>query len=93
VEEKSYLEEKADHIPLGAYARAILLGEKTGKRRILRQPKINETELASVLAGLRKSRMASNLNQLTKAANTGTLDVSEEVEQQLKDAYGAIIAM
>ena len=37
--------------------------------------------------------MPSSPYKKTKAANTGTLDVSEEVEQQLQDAYAAIIAM
>ncbi len=92
-EERTFLQEKAGCRSLGAYIREQLLGEKAEKRRILRKPKVNEKEIAALLAGLGKSRMPSNLNQLAKAANTGTLDVSGDVEQQLQDAYAAIIAM
>ena len=34
-----------------------------------------------------------NLNQLAKSANMGTLDVSQNVELQLQEAYLAILAM
>ena len=39
-----------------------------------------------MLAELGKSRLASNLNQLAKAANTGSLPVSPETEQALVQA-------
>ncbi len=93
VEERAFLEQQAGHQPLGAYIRAQLFGDKADKRRVLRKPKINEKQVASVLAALGHSRMSANLNQLAKHANMGTLDISRDVEQELQDACAAIFAM
>lgn len=93
VEERALLDELAGGWPLGAYIRQRLLGEKADKRRTVRKPKIDEQKLALVLAELGKSRLSSNLNQLAKAANMGTLDVSQEVEGQLQEACRAVLAM
>jgi len=92
-DELAYLRNKVGGLPLGTYCRQELLGSNVDKSRKQRQPKVDQKEIAALLAGLGKSRLPSNLNQLAKAANTGTLDVSEEVEQQLQDAYAAVIAM
>ena len=46
-----------------------------------------------VLAELGKSRLASKVNQLAKAANMSTLDVTPEVEQQLETACREIQTM
>jgi len=59
----------------------------------LRKPKINEQQVASVLAALGQSRISANLNQLAKHANMGILDISRDVEQELQDACAAIFAM
>ncbi len=92
-EERAFLEERAGDQPLGAYIRECLLGENATKRRKSRKPTVDDKKLALLLAQLGQSRMPSNLNQLAKAANTGTLDVSRDIEQELKDACGAIMAM
>lgn len=92
-EERAYLEEKAGHRPLGAYIRETLLGERANKRKILRKPHINDQQIATVLSALGDSRLASNLNQLAYQANIGSLEVTEELEQELEHAYQAIIAM
>ena len=93
VEERAYLDRKAGGKPLGAYIREQLLGDYADKRRASRKPKIDEQQLALVLAELGKSRLSSNLNQLAKSVNIGYLDVSRDVEQELKDACGAVLAM
>lgn len=92
-EERATLEARAGSQPLGAYIRSELLGENARKRRVQRKPQADEQKIAQLLAGLKSSRLAPNLNQLAKAANCGTLDVSEDVEQQLVYACQAIIAM
>jgi len=56
-------------------------------------PTFRDKQIAQVLAELRASRLSSNLNQLAKSANMGTLDVSRNVEQELQDACGAVLAM
>jgi len=92
-EERSYLEQQAGNCPLGAYIRDELLGDKAQKRRTMRKPAIEDGQYATLLASLGQSRLSSNLNQLAKHANTGTLDVSGDIEQQLQDACKAIFAM
>jgi hypothetical protein len=92
-EERAWLDERARGRPLGAYIREKLLGDKAAKRRISRNPQIQEAQYAALLAALGESRLSSNLNQLAHHANMGTLDVSEDVEQQLQEAYQAILEM
>ena len=58
-----------------------------------RQPTIEQKQYAALLAAMGSSRVSSNLSQLARAANTGTLDVSANVEQQLEDACGAVLEM
>lgn len=92
-EERAYLEELAGKQPLGAYIRDQLLGDKAQKRRKSRKPALEDGQYAALLAALGESRLSSNLNQLAHHANTGTLDVTENTERQLQDAYDAILAM
>lgn len=92
-EERAWLEAQAGSRPLGAYIREKLLGDKTEKRRASRKPQLHEAQYAALLAALGESRLSSNLNQLAKHANVGTLDISDDVEQQLRDAYHAVLEM
>ena len=92
-EERAYLEEKAGARPLGAYIRTRLLDGRAEKRRPQRKPKIDDKQIALVLAELGRSRLSSNLNQLAKASNCGTLDVSSEVERDLQAACHAVVTM
>lgn len=92
-DERAYLERKAGNRPLGTYIRERLLGDRAEKRRKQRRPTMKQEQYAALLAALGSSRMSSNLNQLAKAANTGTLDVSKNLEQQLEDACGAVLEM
>ena len=91
--EREYLKRQAGGKPLGVYIRERLLGEQAQKRKTARKPKTQEKQLALVLAELGNSRLSSNLNQLAKSANRGTLDVSRDVEQDLQDACAAVLAM
>lgn len=91
--ERARLEAEAGNQPLGAYIRSRLLGEKVEKRRVTRRPAIDHKKLAMVLAELGRSRLASNINQLAKAANIGALDVSPEVEGELQEACQSIASV
>ena len=85
-EERAELIRRAGSKPLGAYIRAQLLGNVTTPRRTRRQPGADQQTLAKLLAELGKSRLSSNLNQLAKAVNMGSLPVSPETEQSLVQA-------
>ena len=92
-DERAYLEALAGNQPLGAYIRETLLVERANKRKTLRKPHINDQKIAEVLAALGDTRLSSNLNQLAKHANMGTIDVSLDTEKELEYAYQAILAM
>ena len=89
-DERALLDAQAGGQPLGAYIRDRLLGAEAAPRRKSRRPRVDEQLLAQVLAELGASRLASNVNQLAKSANIGTLDVSARVEAELLDACAAI---
>ena len=92
-DEKAYLKAKAGRRSLGAYCRAVLLEGHGDSRKLLRHPTMSDSQYAALLAALGQSHLSSNLNQLAKHANTGTLDVSQDIEQELHDAYGAVLEM
>ncbi len=85
-EEKAALKREAGDMPLGAFIRLKLLGDEARHRRKLRMPVKDEKALAQLLGELGKSRLSNNLNQLAKAANTGSLPVTPETEQALRQA-------
>ncbi len=92
-EERAWLEEQAGSRALGAYIREKLFGENSTKRRTSRRPPLSDGQYAALLAALGESRLSSNLNQLAKHANMGTLDISDDAEKQLEEAYQAILEM
>ncbi|OHU89215.1 MULTISPECIES: hypothetical protein [Pseudoalteromonas] len=92
-EERCYLEQKAGSQSLGSYIRAQILEDRAQKRRKLRKPKSDEKALASLLQALGRSHIPSNLNQLAKAVNAGTLPLTGDLEQELQTACAAVIAM
>ncbi len=49
--------------------------------------------LARVLALLGQSHIASNLNQLAKAAHTGTLPLDDELARDLREAVESVDAI
>ena len=57
-------------------------------------PNLDHQSLAKLLVLLGESRIASNLNQLAKHANCGTLELEDkEIEAQLQESYEAVIWM
>ena len=93
-DERRRLEVLAAGMPLGAYIRARLLeGTARPRRTRGRFPVKDHAALARLLAGLGASRLASNLNQLARAAHAGALPVSPAVEAALRDACRDIAAM
>lgn len=79
-EERQALERDAGHMSLGAYIRAKLFEGAERQRRRHRKPLKDDQALAKLLGALGESRLANNLNQLAKAANTGSLPITPETE-------------
>ncbi|MGH1432574.1 MAG: hypothetical protein ACRBB4_15835 [Neptuniibacter sp.] len=91
--ERAYLENQAGGNSLGAYCRKVLLADLAETRRELRKPPLGDEQYSALLAALGQSRLSSNLNQLAKHANMGTLDISDDIEAQLQEAYQVILEM
>jgi hypothetical protein len=86
-EERARLEAEADGKPLGAYIRERLLGDDVAPRtRRGNSPVKDKEALGRVMGALGASRLSSNLNQLAKAVNTGSLPVTPETEEELREA-------
>ncbi|MBB4101416.1 hypothetical protein [Sphingomonas kyeonggiensis] len=87
-EQRARLETAAGNMTLGAYIHSRLFGEEgaSQSRRRLRKPVKDEQALAQVLAMLGQSRLSSNLNQLARSANSGSLPVTPDTEAALNDA-------
>ncbi len=95
-EERAALEQEAGDEPLGAYIRKKLLGSKRKPRRRrsrTRKPLKDEKALGELLGKLGESRLASNVNQLAKAANSGSLPVTPDTEKALQNACDDVRAM
>jgi len=78
---------------LGRYIRDRVLGSEQQKRRTSRKPKLDEKQLAQLLAALGQSRQSSNLNQLAKHANMGTLPIHRDIAGELREACQAVRVM
>lgn len=83
-EEKANLEKAAAGMSVAAYIRWRLFDPKSPppKRRAT-MPIKDHKLLAKLLALLGHSRMANNINQLARAANTGSLPLTPETENAL----------
>ncbi|MCG8382393.1 MAG: hypothetical protein MJA28_09290 [Gammaproteobacteria bacterium] len=95
-EERAALEQSAGNRPLGAYIRSKLFGgtEAPRKRRSrTRKPLKDEKALGELLGKLGESRLASNVNQLAKAANSGSLPVTPDTEKALQNACDDVRTM
>ena len=74
-------------MPLASYIKSVVFADEAPKYRKQRKPPTAERQLlAEVLARLGESRTASNLNQIAKHLNQGTLIVDSELEADLNRA-------
>ena len=93
-DDRAQLERDAAGTSLGSYVRSRLFGEDAAPPRTRGKFPVKDHKLlAEVLGRLGASRLANNLNQLAKAANIGTLPVTPELEEDLKQACAEIAIM
>ncbi|MCA1241499.1 hypothetical protein LC092_03525 [Stappia stellulata] len=86
-EERARLDDERGNKPLSVYVRERLFGEGAAPRKKRGNDPLKDAEaLGRVLGALGQSHLPSNLNQLARAANTGSLPVTPETEAELKDA-------
>ncbi|MEM6537398.1 MAG: hypothetical protein AAF668_06670 [Pseudomonadota bacterium] len=85
--ERQRLEQDAAGLTISAYIRGCLFGDDVCPRRArLQAPVKDHQALAAVLGALGASRLSSNLNQIAKAANSGSLPVSPDLAGDLQSA-------
>jgi len=93
-EERAALEQDAADMPLGAYIRSRVFDQSRPPRRTRgKRPVKDHAELAQLVAALGNSRLSSNVNQLARAVNSGSLPVTPDTERALKDACADIAWM
>lgn len=93
-EERASLELAAGDMPLGAYIRSQVFKDgKTRRRRRYKRPVKDTQALGQLLGALGEARLANNLNQLAKSANSGSLPVTPETEKALREACAEIHQM
>jgi hypothetical protein len=93
-EERARLEQDAIGMTLGAYIKwRVFDPDRPPPRKRGKAPVKDHQALSRILGMLGGSRMASNLNQLAKAANTGSLPVTPETEAALIEAMREISEM
>ena len=91
--ERDFLDKHSGSQSWAAYIRSRVFGPKVEKRRKVKKPAVDSAMLALALSELGQSRLASNINQLAKAANMGTLDITPEVEKEIETACQEIQTM
>jgi hypothetical protein len=93
-EERAKLEQDAAGMSLGGYIRSRLLDpNRAPPRRRGKFTVKDHRALAQLLAMLGQSRLANNVNQLAKAANSGSLPVTPETEEALLTAAREVAQM
>ncbi|WP_238475681.1 hypothetical protein [Rhodophyticola sp. CCM32] len=86
-EERAALERQAGSMPLSSYVKSVVFADEAPRHRKRRaMPEADQRLLAEILARLGASRSASNLNQIAKHLNQGTLVIDEDLEADLKQA-------
>lgn len=86
-EERARLDADRGRVSLAAHIRERLFGDDATPRKKPGNSPIKDAEaLGRVLGALGGSRLSSNLNQLAKAVNTGSLPVTPETEADLAAA-------
>ncbi|MCF6293427.1 MAG: MobC family plasmid mobilization relaxosome protein [Robiginitomaculum sp.] len=98
-DERALLDRAAGKLPLSVYIRSRLFGDTISKRsfkhppRRKRLPSYDQKALAQLLGALGQSRLASNMNQIAKAANMGALPVTDDLVAELSRACADIATM
>ena len=91
--EKLALKEKAGNKPVGRYIRELVLADISDPGRKTRLSQHDHEAISRLTAKLGQSRISSNLNQLAKLANMGSLPVDDEVTADLNAACTHISEM
>ena len=91
--EKARLRDLAGSKPVGQYIRDRALQGGSETRAARASPVKDAEPLGRLLGLLGQSRLSSNLNQIAKAANQGSLPMTEETEADIRQACADVLEM
>ena len=89
-DERKALDALADGQPWGAYIKEAIFDRQVRPRTSGARPVKDRAELARLLGLLGASRISQNINQLAKAANTGSLPVNADVHRALLESCDSV---
>lgn len=89
-QEREELQNLAAGLPLGRFIKDAIFNKGMRPARTRKPSIIDQKLFAQLLGAIGKSRIANNINQLAKAANSGSLPVNKEITDSLNDAVDAI---
>ena len=93
-DERTRLRQAAGDLPIAAYIKSLLFADDAPVYRTRgKAPVKDQKALAELLACLGASRIANNLNQLARAANSGSFYFDRESKAQIAAACGDIQVM
>ena len=92
-EESAQLDKLSAGVPLGKFIKDCLFKLAMCPDAPARLPIQDKKLIAKLLGLFGKSRIASNLNQLVKAANSGSLPINDEVQKAILEAAHAVLWM
>ena len=93
-DERARLQAAAGDMPVAAYIKSLLFaGDAPVARRRARSPVKDTRALAELLACLGASRIPNNLNQLARAANSGSLIFDWQTKAQIAAACNDVRVM
>lgn len=85
-EERRILRRECSDRPWSEFIRERVFGDEFSERQRGRKDMATQQAIAQALGKLGQSRLAANMNQIAKAANTGTLPVTPELTRELEEA-------
>ena len=89
-EERNELQKLAAGLPMGRFIKDAVFSKGMRPARS-RGPSVADQKLFAQLLGvIGQSRIASNINQLARAANSGSLPVNKEIIEGLNEAVEAV---
>ncbi len=88
--ERRMLAARAGRRSLSGFIKQELFGDAASGRRAAPSASLDQALAGRILAVLGQSRVFSNLNQIAKAAHTGSLLFDEETRAELREACAAV---
>lgn len=89
-QERAVLKEMANGQPMGQFIKDAIFDKAMRPPPARKIALADQKHIAKLLAALGSSRIASNINQLAKAANSGSLPVNKEIIDALNEAVDAV---